>query len=98
MAAKTFCPIMTIGFDPPGEGKRDNRICMKDCTWYNIIEETCQLNVITATLQEIENHANDIGDYIADIAMEKTLEEDYNYGYSFEFDEKEKDYYDRFSK
>jgi len=60
MANKTFCPIMTIGFDPPKEGKRDNRTCMKDCTWYNVAEEKCNLNVIADHLEVISSLADDM--------------------------------------
>ena len=96
MAAKTFCPIMTIGFDPPGQGKRDNRLCMKDCTWYNVAEETCNLNVIAESIQSIEMHTSDVSDYTADIAMANNIGDDYNE--PFELDEETRDYYSRFSQ
>lgn len=53
MSSKTFCPIMTIGFGPPETGKRDLRLCMKDCTWYDIAEEKCKINVISEYLEYI---------------------------------------------
>lgn len=51
MANKTFCPIMTIGFEPPKEGKRDLRLCMKDCEWYDIAEEKCRITTIAENLE-----------------------------------------------
>lgn len=63
MANKTFCPIMTIGFDKPEKGQRDNRICMKDCSWYNLTEEKCNINVIAEHLEMIESLTDDIADY-----------------------------------
>ena len=54
MSNKTFCPIMTIGFEPPKEGKRDLRLCMRDCAWYDPAEETCKINVIADRMEYIE--------------------------------------------
>ena len=70
MSAKTFCPIMTIGFDPPKEGKRDLRLCMKDCAWYNPTENDCQVNIIANLLAMSELHESDMSDYLGDIACE----------------------------
>ncbi len=67
MTNKTFCPIMFIGFDPPSKGKRDFRLCMRDCAWYNPSEETCQINVLADLLQNPEIHANDVSDYLGEI-------------------------------
>ena len=53
MASKTFCPIMTIGFAPPEEGKRDLRLCMRDCAWYDCADETCKVNKIAENLEYI---------------------------------------------
>lgn len=53
MGNKTYCPILTIGFGPPEEGKRDLRLCMRDCAWYDVAEETCKLNVIAERLEYI---------------------------------------------
>ena len=53
MASKIFCPIMTIGFGPPETGKRDLRLCMKDCAWYNVQNEDCILNVMADSLEYI---------------------------------------------
>lgn len=78
MASKTFCPIMTIGFAPPEEGKRDDRICMKDCAWYNLVEETCNINVIASLLEQMEVHESDTLDAITDLGIGGTPDyEDY---------------------
>lgn len=69
MASKTFCPIMTIGFNPPEEGKRDLRLCKKDCTWYDVSENRCQISIIADNLQALETHTSDISDYIGDMML-----------------------------
>lgn len=53
MSSKTYCPIMTIGFSPPEEGKRDFRLCMRDCAWYDVSAEKCKINVIAEHLEYI---------------------------------------------
>lgn len=62
MANKTFCPIMTIGFGPPEKGKRDMRLCMRDCMWYDAAEENCKINVISDQLEYIMSCVDGIGD------------------------------------
>lgn len=86
MANKTFCPIMTIGFDAPTKGQRDNRICMKDCAWYNLTEENCNINVIATHLEMIESLTDSIADYTGDYVENETDEfvreaSHYSYGY-----------------
>lgn len=66
MTTKTFCPIMTIGFEPPKEGKRDNRICMRDCAWYDVKTQGCKINLISATIENIEAILNEVSDTITD--------------------------------
>ena len=51
---KTFCPIMTIGFDPPKGKNSDPRLCHKDCAWYDQAEETCKITIIADRLEYIE--------------------------------------------
>ena len=60
MATKDFCPIMTIGFAPPEKGKRDNRLCNRDCAWYNLSEEECIIRTIADHLETIKTLADDI--------------------------------------
>lgn len=86
MSNKTFCPILTIGFDPPEKGKRDNRLCMRDCAWYDPSEEKCYIEIIAEHIQMVELHSSDMSDYLGDIAEKK--EEDYEtYSYPSGFDE-----------
>ena len=66
MAAKTFCPIMMIGFNAPEKGQRDLRLCTKDCMWYHIKQEKCVIPLIAETLENLEMITNDISDYAAD--------------------------------
>ena len=76
MANKVFCPIMTIGFEPPKKGQRDNRICMKDCAWYNLSEDKCNINVITEHLEMIESLTDDMSYMVSGYAeMEKDYED-----------------------
>lgn len=63
MANKVFCPIMTIGFNPPEEGKRDLRLCMKDCAWYDFNNETCKINVIAEHLEYLISSVDGIGEF-----------------------------------
>lgn len=72
-----FCPIMTIGFDPPEKGKKDPRECRKDCTWYNTVEESCNLNVIATTLQNIDMQTADSAAYLSDMATEEESYDDF---------------------
>lgn len=44
--AKTFCPLMLIGFDPPKGKEKDMRVCHPDCAWYNEIDEECFIQTI----------------------------------------------------
>ncbi len=64
MAKRPFCPIMTIGFNPPEKGKTDLRLCMRDCAWYNSVEEKCNVDVIAGYLEAIEAYANSLNDYV----------------------------------
>lgn len=63
MSNKTFCPIMTIGFNPPEKGKRDLRLCMKDCAWYDVADDTCKINKIAEHLEYINAAIDGIGEY-----------------------------------
>ena len=94
MANKTFCPIMAIGFDPPEKGKRDNRVCMKDCAWYNVSEERCAISIIAEAVSTSETFLSDIADYLVELTYK--TEEDYDYPAGF--DEEPEDYYGSFSK
>ncbi len=96
MSSKTFCPIMTIGFDPPEKGKRDLRLCTKDCTWYNVSEEKCELNVISEYMISINTNISDVSDYLSDMALEKAMEAD-TYD-DFEVDETTAAYYSGYLK
>ncbi len=45
---KKYCPILTIGFDPPkNEKTNDSRLCHPDCAWFSEIDETCSIKVIS---------------------------------------------------
>ena len=89
MTTKTFCPIMTIGFEPPEEGKRDNRICMKDCAWYDIKTQGCKINLLAATLENIEAVMNDISDTLIDaMSLGGNI---YDYSVETPYDEEEFD-------
>ena len=85
MASKTFCPIMTIGFDPPEKGKRDNRLCMRDCAWYDPSEDKCCIKIIAEHISMIELHSSDMSDYLGDLVDKG--EQDYEYSYPAGFDE-----------
>lgn len=63
MSTRPFCPIMTIGFNPPEEGKRDLRLCMKDCAWYDIADETCKINKIAEHLEYINAALEGVDSY-----------------------------------
>ena len=61
MATKTkYCPLMLVGFNPPSKkGDKDMRVCHPDCTWYNEVEDDCNLNVIAdnvTALREYEEY------------------------------------------
>lgn len=48
---KKYCPIMVIGFNPPEKEKdTDPRLCHPDCAWYNEVDETCSINIISDNL------------------------------------------------
>ena len=60
--SKLYCPILSIGFEAPAKGQRDNRTCMMDCAWYNLSEEKCNINVIAERMENIESFTEDILD------------------------------------
>lgn len=64
---KNFCPIMAIGFPPPDKGKRDMRVCQKDCNWYNTTEECCNINLIAERLEYLNSITNDIGQMVSEM-------------------------------
>lgn len=82
MASKTFCPIMMIGFNPPEEGKRDMRLCNKDCAWYDIVDETCKVNKIAEQIEYLTATMEGIGEaYYDPIGISEEPWDD-PYGYS----------------
>lgn len=97
MSNKTFCPIMTIGFNPPEKGKRDNRLCMKDCAWYDVQGETCRINTIAEAITAIDTQISDIADYAADMALKTITESEFDYD-DYEFDQRTGSYYSTGSK
>ena len=94
MSAKTFCPIMTIGFNPPEKGKRDNRLCMRDCAWYDVQGETCKISIIAEAISNIDTQISDIADYAADVALQTLTEREFAYD-NYEIDKETGAFYDR---
>lgn len=70
--AKKYCPIMTIGFDPPkGKASYDPRECKQDCAWYHKESKDCAIHVITDILTE---HTETLG-----IIAEANISTPYDY-------------------
>ena len=71
MAKKTkYCPFMTIGFEAPKKGEKDNRICMTDCMWYNPAEEQCHIVTISERLEMMQSLMDDMAYYAGGYASE----------------------------
>lgn len=52
-----YCPLMMIGFNPPEKkNDKDMRKCHPDCTWFNEVEETCNLNVIADNVVAVREY------------------------------------------
>lgn len=49
-----YCPILLIGFDSPAKGKKDMRVCKRDCAWYNSTTEQCCIKDIAEKVETIE--------------------------------------------
>lgn len=77
MYNKTFCPILTIGFEPPKKGQKDNRTCMRDCAWYNTAEEKCCIRVITDHLEMLETLTDDMAGVVLDMSDYAQIENEY---------------------
>jgi len=50
---KSYCPIMTIGFNPPAKKEKDLRLCKPDCAWYDTAEGKCKIVTIAESLEYI---------------------------------------------
>ena len=59
MKTKPLCPILTIGFAPPEEGKRDIRRCNKECALYDAEYDQCSIVAILENLKYISGQLDD---------------------------------------
>lgn len=58
---RPLCPILTIGFAPPEEGKRDMRRCSTECAMYDESEEQCSIKTCAEMFRYISGQVNDLG-------------------------------------
>ena len=67
--SKEYCPILTIGYDPPkGNATYDPRVCKTDCAWYNKTLHQCILHTINDNLLELI-------DYTCAISIDSPMQE-----------------------
>ncbi len=52
-----YCPLMLVGFAPPEKkGDKEMRVCHPECTWYNEVEDNCNINVIADNLTALREY------------------------------------------
>lgn len=56
---RPFCPILTIGFAPPEEGKRDLRRCTTECALYDIENDQCSIKSCAEMVNYISGQLDD---------------------------------------
>lgn len=59
MKTKPLCPIFTIGFAPPEEGKRDIRRCSNECALFDHEEEQCAIKTCAEMMRYISGQLDD---------------------------------------
>ena len=76
---KPLCPILTIGFAAPEEGKRDLRRCTTECALYDEGSDQCSIKTCAENSSVITGQLDDVMDLIAQTFI--PFEEDDNFDY-----------------
>lgn len=56
---RPLCPILTIGFAPPEEGKRDLRRCTTECALFDEENDQCSIKACAEMMKYISGQLDD---------------------------------------
>ena len=76
---RPFCPILTIGFAPPEEGKRDLRRCTAECALYDKENDQCCIKSCAEQMNYISGQLDDTLSMMSEGFVPFEEYEDYDY-------------------